>query len=111
MVLRAAHLPIHVLAGGNHVRSIPIISRQDYLYPSHMAPFPCGEGNASWNTVAASPFAKEVSVGSWDDLPELLERLKEAPAEYIDNLQVGGVERYQGPPNPSAICCSCHVFL
>lgn len=61
-----------------------------------MAPFPCGAGNASWDTVAASPFAEEVSVGTWDEVPELFERLKDMPGEYIDKLQVGGAARRHG---------------
>lgn len=38
--------------------------------------------------MAGSPFAQEVSVNSWIELPELLDRLQHEPDEYIDKLQV-----------------------
>lgn len=69
-------------------RSIPIVSREDYLNPRWHAPFACGEGHGAWNTIAGSPFAIEVSVRDWEELPALLNRLSEAPQEYLDKLQV-----------------------
>ncbi len=48
----------------------------------------CGNGNISWNTVAASPFAREVPLDTWDDLPNQLDILRQKPDGYIQNLQV-----------------------
>lgn len=74
-------------------RSIPIVSRRDFTNPQYHVPgdpanTTCGEGTVSWNTVAGSPFAREVSVGNWGELPALLDRLQRAPDNYIDKLQV-----------------------
>lgn len=68
--------------------SIPIVSRQDFLYPTYHPPFPCREGATSWNTVAGSPFAQAVAVGSWEDLPETLNRLRREPDDVLAKLQV-----------------------
>lgn len=38
--------------------------------------------------MAASPFAQAVSVASWEELPELLDRLQHEPREVLDQLQV-----------------------
>lgn len=71
-------------------RSIPIVSRLDYHYPvySKHVNVTCGTGDVSWNTVAGSPFAEEASVGSWEDLPALLDKLRGMPQEDINKLQV-----------------------
>lgn len=71
-------------------RSIPIVSIQDFLDPAfpEEKTFPCGEGNATWNTVASSPFAKHVSLDEWSELPQLLDRLRQIPDAAIDALQV-----------------------
>jgi len=45
-------------------------------------------GPVAWNVVAASPFAQEVSVADWTELPALLDRLRREPDDYIDRLQV-----------------------
>ncbi|CAN0079149.1 unnamed protein product [Scytosiphon promiscuus] len=69
--------------------SIPIVSKLDFTHPTTgpMIFHDCGIGEVAWNTVADSPFAKEVSVENWGELPALLDRLKEAPPGYIDKLQ------------------------
>lgn len=48
----------------------------------------CGAGAVAWNTVASSPFAKEFSVDSWEELPALLDRLLNLSDEYTNKLQV-----------------------
>lgn len=73
----------------SNLRSIPIVSREDYMNPAFHAPYACGQGNASWNTVAASPYAKAVSVETWQDLPVLLDRLRNESDDFIETLQVG----------------------
>lgn len=73
------------------VRSIPIISKSDYTDPAFHKEIrveACGIGDAAWNTVAASPFARAVSVDTWEDLPELLDRLRAEPDSFLDHLQV-----------------------
>lgn len=72
------------------IRSIPIVSKQDFTHPStgSLSNHTCGVGNIAWNTVAASPFASQVSVDSWQELPALLERLQHEPDNYINKLQV-----------------------
>ncbi|CAM9373761.1 unnamed protein product [Scytosiphon promiscuus] len=67
--------------------SIPIVSKLDFTDPPYNAPDNCGVGPVAWNVVAGSPFAKEVSVNDWTELPALLDRLRREPAEYIDRLQ------------------------
>ncbi|CAM9342394.1 unnamed protein product [Sphacelaria rigidula] len=75
--------------------SIPIVSRQDFLYPSFKPPFPCGEGQASWNTVAGSPFAMAASVASWEELPQVLDRLRSESPAVIQKLQADSVAWYE----------------
>lgn len=72
------------------VRSIPIVSKLDFTNPATglLSNHTCGVGIIAWNTVAASPFAKKVSVNTWQELPALLDRLQQESAEYINNLQV-----------------------
>ncbi|CAM9626304.1 unnamed protein product [Scytosiphon promiscuus] len=69
--------------------SIPIVSKTDFTEPEYEYPrgVNCRPGTVGWNTVAASPFAKQVSVNTWSELPELLDRLRHEPVEYIDKLQ------------------------
>ncbi|CAN0261209.1 unnamed protein product [Ectocarpus sp. 12 AP-2014] len=70
--------------------SIPIISKSDYTDPAFHKEIrveACGTGDAAWNTVAASPFAQAVSVDTWEDLPELLDRLHAEPDSFLDRLQ------------------------
>ncbi|CBJ28505.1 conserved unknown protein [Ectocarpus siliculosus] len=70
--------------------SIPIISKSDYTDPAFHKEIrveACGTGDAAWNTVAASPFARAVSVDTWEDLPELLDRLHAEPDSFLDRLQ------------------------
>lgn len=71
--------------------SIPIVSKLDYTVPLPLEPDSnggtCGEGVASWNTVASSPFAKEVSVDTWEDLPARLDMLRSMSDEDIGRLQ------------------------
>lgn len=73
----------------SNLRSIPIVSKEDYMNPAYHAPYACGQGNASWNTVAASPYAKAVSVETWHELPVLLDRLRYESDDVIEKLQVG----------------------
>lgn len=71
------------------IRSIPIISKLDYTDPAYLLRNrSCGIGETSWNTVASSPFAKEASVNSWEELPDLLHDLLQKSDEYINKLQV-----------------------
>lgn len=70
-------------------RSIPIVSKLDYTHPAYNGTTNCGVGEVSWNTVAASPFAKDVSVNDWTELSGLLDRLRQEPDDYINRLQVG----------------------
>eukprot|EP00752_Nemacystus_decipiens_P013271 g11759.t1 len=69
--------------------SIPIVSKRDFTHPStgDMSDHTCGVGDIAWNTVAASPFARQVSVDSWDELPALLDRLQHESDDYINKLQ------------------------
>eukprot|EP00752_Nemacystus_decipiens_P012180 g10798.t1 len=69
--------------------SIPIVSRLDYHYPVYNkhVNVTCGTGDNSWNTVAGSPFAEEASVDSWEDLPALLDKLREMSQGDINKLQ------------------------
>ncbi|CAB1096925.1 unnamed protein product [Ectocarpus sp. CCAP 1310/34] len=69
--------------------SIPIVSKLDFTHPvvGTKSNSTCGDGDIAWNTVAASPFAKQVSVNNWLELPDLLDRLQREPDEYINNLQ------------------------
>lgn len=69
-------------------RSIPIVSKLDFTNPAYNKTSSCGVGMVAWNVVAASPFAKEVSVNDWTELPALLDRLRREPDDYIDGLQV-----------------------
>ncbi len=69
-------------------RSIPIVSKLDFTNPAYNGTYNCGVGPVAWNVVAASPFAREVSVGDWTELPALLDRLRQEPDDYIDRLQV-----------------------
>lgn len=72
------------------VRSIPIVSKLDFTHPvvGTKSNTTCGDGDIAWNTVAASPFAQQVSVNDWLELPDLLDRLQREPDEYINKLQV-----------------------
>lgn len=75
-------------------RSIPILSRLDYSHPVYRKKdvnVTCGTGEFSWNTVAGSPFAEEVSVDAWEDLPALLDRLRTMSQEDTNKLQVSGL--------------------
>lgn len=69
-------------------RSIPIVSKRDYTHPAYNGTTNCGVGEVAWNTVAASPFAKHVSVNDWTELPALLDRLRGETDHYVDRLQV-----------------------
>lgn len=70
------------------------MSKLDFTDPPYLAPDNCGNGPVAWNVVAGSPFAKEVSVNDWTELPALLDRLRGEPDEYIDRLQVRGPLRH-----------------
>ncbi len=71
-------------------RSIPIVSKLDFTHPanSSLSHHTCGVGEIAWNIVATSPFAREASVTSWEDLSALLDQLRGEPEEYINQLQV-----------------------
>ena len=70
-------------------RSIPIVSKLDFTHPVYsFSNQSCRIGDASWNTVAASPFAREVSVNTWHDLPALLDELWQKPDHFVNKLQV-----------------------
>lgn len=70
-------------------RSIPIVSKLDFTNPVYSTHGnSCGTGDFAWNTVAESPFAKEVSVDTWDGLSALLDMLRNKPDDYILQLQV-----------------------
>lgn len=64
------------------------MSKLDYTHPAYNGTTNCGVGEVAWNTVAASPFAKYVSVDDWTELPALLDRLRHATDDYVDDLQV-----------------------
>lgn len=76
------------------------MSKQDFTHPStgSLSNHTCGVGNIAWNTVAASPFARQVSVNSWQELPALLDRLQREPDDYINKLQVtvSGLPQHSG---------------
>lgn len=94
-------------------RSIPIVSRLDYHYPvySKYDNVTCGSGDVSWNTVAGSPFAEEASVGSWEELPTLLDRLRGMSQEDINKLQVNEwiIPIYVGTPRHENIFFCMYV--
>lgn len=69
-------------------RSIPIVSKLDFTTPAYNTTTNCGVGMVAWNVVAASPFAKEVSVNDWTELPALLNSLRRQSDDYINRLQV-----------------------
>lgn len=69
---------------------IPIVSKNDFLVLEENGKHEreTDVGIAAWNTVAVSPFVKHASVGTWEDLPGLLDRLQNEPPEVLAKLQV-----------------------
>ncbi|CAM9276596.1 unnamed protein product, partial [Choristocarpus tenellus] len=77
--------------------SIPIVCRKDFEMVSEgvwAEDYKCPAGVA-WKQISEAPFARKASVGTWDDLPALLENLRGRSVEDLAHLQVESIAWYR----------------